>query len=86
MTELLLVIAMVLLLIAALAPAHRRARHSAPANRSIRLGQPLDRDAERITAELAGRGRRDHPLHRSGQLLGEAGRAVPFHRPHLLGH
>jgi hypothetical protein len=52
MTELLLLLAMVLLLTAALAPAHRRARRSPRSAWSTRPGQPLDRDAERIAAEL----------------------------------
>lgn len=77
MTGLLIVLVAAALLIAALAPAHRRA------TTPYRPGADLsdDRDHQRLTAELdAVAQRQDRGPGRVVRLLGAAGSAVPFHR------
>ena len=83
MTGLLIVIAAVALLIAALAPAHRRT--TVP----FRPGADLatDRDRQRLSDELAAAAQRQVTgPRRAARLLGAAGSAVPFHRaaPRLI--
>jgi hypothetical protein len=77
MTGLLIVIAAVVLLIAALAPAHRRP--TVP----YRPGADLatDRDRQRLTDELTAAAQRQVTgPRRAARLLGAAGSAAPFHR------
>lgn len=78
MTGLLIVVATVALLIAALAPAHHRARTPFRPGADLRS----DRDHARLTAELdAAEQRQLRGPRRVARLLGAAGSAVPFHRP-----
>lgn len=77
MTGYLIVAATVLLLIAALAPAHRRARMP------FRPGADLtrDRDHQRVNDELDAVAQRQiRGPRRVARLLSAAGAAVPFHR------
>jgi hypothetical protein len=77
MTGFLIVLTGVALLIAALAPAHRRAR--IPFRPGSDMSQ--DRDHQRLAEELAAVSQRQlRGPRRVGRLLGAAGAAVPFHR------
>lgn len=81
MTGLLLLIAMVALLVAALAPAHRRSATTFRPGADLRA----DRDHQRLVAELTVIAQRqDGGPRRAMRLLGAAGSAVPFHRPARL--
>jgi len=77
MTGLLIVIAAVALLVAALSPAHRRARTP------FRPGADMsrDRDHQRLLEDLsAAEQRQVRGYRRIARLLGSAGSAAPFHR------
>jgi hypothetical protein len=77
MTGFLIVFATAALLIAALAPAHRRARTP------FRPGADLsrDRDHQRVDDELDAVAQREvRGPRRAARLLAAAGSAVPFHR------
>lgn len=70
-------LAAVVLLIAALAPAHRRS--TIPSRPGADLNE--DRDHQRLVAELAAvEQRQPRGPRRVAKLLGAAGAAVPFHR------
>ncbi len=76
MTGMLIVIAAVALLIAALAPAHRRAGTWQPGADLV-----SDRDHQRHTDELTAVAQRQvRGPRRVARLLGAAGSAVPLHR------
>jgi hypothetical protein len=77
MTGSLIMLAAVALLIAALAPAHRRS--TTPSRAGADLTE--DRDHQRLIAELtAAEQRQVRGPRRVARLLGAAGAAVPFHR------
>ena len=79
MTGILIVTAAIVLLIAALAPAHRRS--TTPWHPGADLS--VDRDHQRLTEDLtavAQRRVRVRNPRRVARLLGAAGSAVPFHR------
>lgn len=83
MTGILIVIATVVLLIAALRPAHRRAETP------FRPGfdQSTDRDYQRLLVDLkAAEQRQTTGWRRYARVLGSAGSAAPFHRaaPRLI--
>ena len=85
MTGIVIVTAAIVLLIAALAPAHRRS--TTPWHPGADLS--ADRDHQRLTEELAAVSQRQvRGPRRVARLLGEAGSAVPFHRvaPRLTTH
>lgn len=78
MTGVLVFAAAVLLLIAALSPAHRRAAGSPWRPGADRAN---DRDEQRVATELAAVAQREaRGPRRFGALLGAAGSASPFHR------
>ena len=81
MTGLLLLIAMVALLVAALAPAHRRSATTFRPGADLRA----DRDHQRLLTELDAAAQRQDSGPRSVmRLLGAAGSAVTFQRPARL--
>ncbi|HEY5979598.1 MAG TPA: hypothetical protein VIT41_08180 [Microlunatus sp.] len=77
MTGIVIVLTAIVLLIAALAPAHHRAAtHWRPG-----ADLATDRDRQRLTDELAAVAQRQpRGARRVVRLLGTAGSAVPFHR------
>ncbi len=81
MTGILILIAMGILLVIALGPAHRRSLQ----NPRARLDRPRDRDDVRVADELLTLSQAQPPRQRTGRLLASAGRAVPFHRPMVAG-
>ena len=85
MTGIVIVTAAIVLLIAALAPAHRRS--TTPWHPGADLS--VDRDHQRLTEELTAVAQRQvRGPRRVARLLGAAGSAVPFHRaaPRLTTH
>ncbi|GAA3710434.1 hypothetical protein GCM10022204_31070 [Microlunatus aurantiacus] len=85
MTGILIVIAAVALLIAALSPAHHRARTPWRPGADV----ATDRDRQRVADELTATAQRAvRGPRRLSTLLDAAGSAVPFHRsaPRLRSH
>ena len=84
MTGMLIVAAAIALLIAALAPAHRRA------TTTWRPGADpaTDRDQQRLAAELTAVAQRQVRGPRNARVIGAIGAAVPLHRsaPRLMSH